>query len=243
MQKNHPKQNLQNFRCRLNRSLPTAFLLLLAGMILLFSGCSTTPDKPVPGSDYETSPPLQKVELGFYQQGIASWYGHPFHGQATASGEIYDMHGLTAAHKQLPLGTKVLVTNLENQRQIEVIINDRGPFVKNRVIDLSKKGAQQLDVIRNGTAMVRLDIIELPESISISKEHPFAIQFGAFTSEEPALKLEQKIARKNRDVFIDKIQRSDGTLYRVRLGWFNTRDAAHQEARRLGFREAHIFRR
>lgn len=232
------KKKLQPCR-KLTKSYLTNILLLLAGIIILLSACSTSP----PPSTAISPPPAQKLELGFYQKGIASWYGHPFHGKATASGETYDMHGPTAAHKKLPLGTKVLVTNLENQRQIEVIINDRGPFVRNRIIDLSKKGAQQLGIIVNGTAMVRLDILELPKSISSSKEHPFAIQFGAFKTREPALKLQKQISKKNDSVFIDEIRRSDDTIFRVRLGWFNSREAAHKEARRLGFRDAHIFRR
>ncbi len=218
-----------------------AVILILAVAMLFFSACSTTSDKLT--TDADTTAPPEKLEPGFYQQGIASWYGHPFHGQATASGEIYDMNDPTAAHKRLPLGTKVLVTNLENQRQIELLINDRGPFVKNRVIDLSKYGARQLGIIQNGTAMVRIDILELPESISHSKKHPFAIQFGAFENREPALKLRDKIARQNDEVFIDEIKQSNGTLYRVRLGWFNSREAAHNEARHLGFSRAHIFRR
>ncbi len=217
----------------------TWLIMLLAGCLLLASACSTTSDKLAP----ETAAPLEKLEPGFYQQGIASWYGPDFHGKATASGEIYDMNGLTAAHKRLPLGTKVLVTNLENQRQVELRINDRGPFVKNRVIDLSKSGARQLDMLRNGTAMVRIDILELPPSISSSKKHPFAIQFGAYKNKKTALELRDKIARRNEEVFVDEISRDDGTLYRVRLGWFNSREAAHNEARRLGFSQAHIFRR
>ncbi|HIE07882.1 MAG TPA: septal ring lytic transglycosylase RlpA family protein [Desulfarculaceae bacterium] len=237
---------MQKYCRRLNRNgfrqnqLATV-ILILAGAMLFFSACSTTSDKLT--TDTDTAAPLEKLEPGFYQQGIASWYGHPFHGQATASGEIYDMNDPTAAHKRLPLGTKVLVTNLENQRQIELLINDRGPFVKNRVIDLSKYGARQLGIIQNGTAMVRIDILELPESISHSKKHPFAIQFGAFENREPALKLRDKIARQNDEVFIDEIKQSEGTLYRVRLGWFNSREAAHNEARHLGFSQAHIFRR
>lgn len=214
-------------------------LLLFAGALLLFSACSSTPKTATTVSP----PPGQRLEPGFYQQGIASWYGRPFHGRATASGEIYDMNGLTAAHKILPLGTRVLVTNLENQRQVEVTINDRGPFVKNRIIDLSRKGARQLQMIGSGTAMVRLDILELPESISTSDQHPFAIQFGAFKNRETALQLQKRIAQHDKEVYIDEIQRYDGTLYRVRLGWFNSREAAYREARRLGFRKAHIFRR
>jgi len=235
MQKSYRNQNRKRFK----QSKLTAVILIMAGALLLFSACSTTSDKLTT----DTTRPPEKLELGFYQQGVASWYGHPFHGQATASGEIYDMNGLTAAHKRLPLGTRVLVTNLENQRQVELTINDRGPFVKNRIIDLSKKGAQQLNMIGNGTAMVRIDILELPQSISSSKKHPFAIQFGAFKNRKPAQELREKIARQNDEVFVDEIEQSDGTLYRVRLGWFNSREAADNEARRLGFSRAHIFRR
>ena len=234
-----PKNCRNQNRKRLKRAHFNTIILIAVGAMLLFSACSTTSNKLAT----DTSIPPEKLELGFYQQGVASWYGNPFHGHATASGEIYDMNGLTAAHKRLPLGTRVLVTNLENQRQVELTINDRGPFVKNRIIDLSKKGAQQLNMIGNGTAMVRIDILELPQSISSSKKHPFAIQFGAFKNRKPAQDLREKIARRNDEVFIDEIEQSDGTLYRVRLGWFNSREAAQNEARRLGFSRAHIFRR
>ena len=230
--RSHPLTDPEKIRFKLCR-------LWLAGILLIMlAACATTPKQIT-----TKPPPEHKLEPGFYQQGIASWYGHPFHGRATASGEIYDMHGLTAAHKRLPLGTRVLVTNLENQHQTEVVINDRGPFVKNRIIDLSQEGGRQLGMIVNGTAMVRIDILELPKSISTSKKHPFAIQFGAFRKQETALKLQERIARFNKEVYIDEIQHPDGTLYRVRLGWFNSREAAHREARRLGFRGAHIFRR
>ena len=189
------------------------------------------------------STPGQKLELGFYQQGIASWYGHPFHGCPTAAGNIYDMYALTAAHKELPLGSKVLVTNLENSRQIEVLINDRGPFIKNRIIDLSLTGARQLKMENNGTAMVRLDITELPESISDSIDKPFAIQFGAFKNHAQAVTLEKELMHSNNNIFIEKVLIGNASIYRVRLGWFASRDAAHREACRLGQKGAHVFRR
>lgn len=218
-------------------------LLTLYLSLCLLTACAGPKARPDLGPDCQKSPAGQKLELGFFQQGIASWYGHPFHGCPTASGEIYDMHGLTAAHKELPLGSKVLVTNLENSRQIEVLINDRGPFIKSRIIDLSLSGARQLAMEKNGTAMVRLDIIELPASISDSTDKPFAIQFGAFEKQGQALSLERKITKKNPKVFIEKVSNGKKTLYRVRLGWFSSRDAAHREASRLGHRDAHVFRR
>ncbi|MBL4906008.1 MAG: septal ring lytic transglycosylase RlpA family protein, partial [Sneathiella sp.] len=110
--------------------------------------------------------PYQVANIWYYpandpdyqETGIASWYGEPFHGRRTANGDIYDMNQLTAAHKTLPMPTDVRVTNLENGRSIVVTINDRGPFVHGRIIDLSRRSAQLLGVIRSGTAKVRVEI-------------------------------------------------------------------------------------
>ncbi len=103
--------------------------------------------------------PLKEVRNGFCQHGIASWYGPGFNGKKTASNEIYDMHGLTAAHNVLPLNTLVKIINLNNQKEVVVRINDRGPFVGDRIVDLSLAAARQLDIVRNGTAPVRLAVI------------------------------------------------------------------------------------
>ncbi len=100
-----------------------------------------------------------KEEPNYNETGLASWYGEPFHGRKTANGETYDMNQLTAAHKTLPMPTDVRVTNLENGRSLVVTINDRGPFVHGRIIDLSRRSAQLLGVIRNGTAKVRVEAI------------------------------------------------------------------------------------
>ncbi|MEX1035648.1 MAG: septal ring lytic transglycosylase RlpA family protein [Sneathiella sp.] len=100
-----------------------------------------------------------KVDNGYDETGIASWYGEPFHGRRTANGAVYDMHKLTAAHKTLPLPTDVRVTNLENGRSIIVTVNDRGPFAHSRIIDLSYRSAQMLGIVEKGTAKVRVQII------------------------------------------------------------------------------------
>jgi rare lipoprotein A len=92
--------------------------------------------------------------------GLASWYGEPHHGQPTASGEIFDMAQLTAAHRTLPLGTRLRVTNLENGRVVRVRVNDRGPYVAGRVVDLSHEAARVLDMVERGITPVRLDIVE-----------------------------------------------------------------------------------
>ncbi|MGA2596287.1 MAG: septal ring lytic transglycosylase RlpA family protein [Bryobacteraceae bacterium] len=113
------------------------------------------------------------------ETGIASWYGHPYHGRPAADGEIYDMEKLTAAHRTLPFNTWVRVTNLTNGKTVEVRIIDRGPFIDGRIIDLSHAAAQAIDLIGPGIAQVRLDIISAPPQPP-STPTLFAIQIGAF---------------------------------------------------------------
>src|SRR5688572_27490296 len=100
------------------------------------------------------------------QTGIASWYGPGFHGKPTAGGEMYNQNDFTAAHQTLPLGTRVMVTHLENRNSTEVLINDRGPFAKGRIIDLSHSAAQMLNMIGPGTAMVRVEVLDSPVKLS-----------------------------------------------------------------------------
>ncbi len=98
----------------------------------------------------------------YYEQGIASWYGPGFHGKQTSSGEIYDMYGISAAHKTLPFGTIVKVVDLETTKSVVVTINDRGPFIEGRIIDLSKGAAEKLGIVNKGIAKVGLRILEWP---------------------------------------------------------------------------------
>lgn len=109
--------------------------------------------------------PMTRVKLGYEERGLASWYGHPYHGRATASGEIYDMEKLTAAHKRLPFGVTARVMNPANGRSVEVKINDRGPFVKGRIIDLSRAAARQIELLGPGVAKVRIQVIAAPASV------------------------------------------------------------------------------
>lgn len=129
------------------------FILFVA---LLALDCASAPRyiirKPVKG---------KPGEFTFDEQiGVASYYGAEFHGRPTASGDIFDMNGLSCAHRTLPLGTKVRITNLENGRSIELIVNDRGPFVDGRIVDLSKGAAEELDMIQSGTAIVKIEVID-----------------------------------------------------------------------------------
>ena len=107
-------------------------------------------------------PPPTPARVGWTQRGVASWYGHPYHGRRTSSGEVYDMDKLTAAHLSLPFDTWVRVTNLANNNSVEVKINDRGPFVKRRIIDLSREGARRIGMIGPGTARVRVRVVATP---------------------------------------------------------------------------------
>lgn len=100
--------------------------------------------------------------MGWTQTGMASWYGNPFHGRQTASGEVYDMDRMTAAHQTLPFGTRVRVENLDNGSTVVVRINDRGPFVKGRILDVSRRAARELGMIGPGTARVRITVLEGP---------------------------------------------------------------------------------
>lgn len=142
----------------------TALVLALA----VAAGCSrvggTAGPSHYPSASERPEPeePLREVAEGWQEEGEASWYGDAYHGRATASGEPFDMHALTAAHRRLPFGTVVRVENLENGRATTVRINDRGPFVRGRVVDLSRKGAEELGIVQAGTAPVRLVVVDAP---------------------------------------------------------------------------------
>ena len=153
----------------------------------------------VPGQDCytefgETYCPMISAE-GFVETGIASWYGEKFHGRPTALGETYNMYAMTAAHKTLPLPTRVRVTNLENGRSVVLRVNDRGPFVRGRVIDLSYTAARELGVYRPGTARVRVEALEAggsPAPWSDPGAYAY-LQAGAFAYRENAAKLYSRI--------------------------------------------------
>lgn len=132
-----------------------------------FPPAAATPEPPAVDISYRYQYKVRgqrykvfKHANNFQEIGMASWYGPGFHGKKTANGETYNMHAITAAHKTLPLGTKVRVTNLSNGKKIVVRINDRGPFHSGRIIDLSKKAAQRLGVIKHGSAKVHIRIVE-----------------------------------------------------------------------------------
>jgi len=171
------------------------------------------------------------------QEGIASWYGKDFHGEKTSSGDIYDMHKLTAAHKELPLGSLVKVTNLENRHQVEVLINDRGPFIRGRIIDLSYAAAKALDMVDQGTALVRIILISPPPAANKQSVFPltcyYGIQAGSFANRKNAQVLYVKLQALTKDVFMQTTTCGKRTCYQVRAGWFANRQHAVQLASKL----------
>jgi rare lipoprotein A len=190
-------------------------LFIILGLItLIFFHCA-----PV------TSPPPKNV-----QTGVASWYGPNFHGKTTSNKEIYDMHDLTAAHKSLPFGTYVIVTNLNNGKSVIVRINDRGPFVKGRIIDLSFAAAQAVDMIDTGTAPVKLEI--LTEISPKKSSQKFSVQVGSFVEEDNAKNLKNELQRNFPNVYISRFKTANQEYYRVRIKAKN-QDSARELARRL----------
>lgn len=125
--------------------------------VSLFASCALLLTAGQSQAQFKKTPAPQASAAAFRQVGVASWYGPGFHGKRTASGERFDQNDLTAAHRKLPLGSEVKVTNLENGRSIVVEINDRGPYIKGRVIDLSKAAARRLGLVEHGVGKVRIE--------------------------------------------------------------------------------------
>jgi rare lipoprotein A len=155
--------------------------------------------------------PKSVVEIG-----IASWYGQEFHGRPTSSREVFDMNDMTAAHRTLPFGTHVMVTDLANDRSVVVRVNDRGPFVRGRIIDLSYAAARVLGIVGPGTARVRLEILGgFREPAPTSS--PTWIQVGAFSVLETAYALKKRLDKTYPGVVVTTFKTGTGTYYRVRV--------------------------
>ncbi len=242
------------------KTISTAFLLV--GLVLLAYACGTArrmnkidkERKEIPVANVtpakiedianEMNPRARKVaalstleltSLQPIEKGVASWYGSDFHGQLTANGEIYDMHTLTAAHRTLPFNTIVLVKNMDNGKTVVVRVNDRGPFVNNRVIDLSKKAARKLGMIHNGTAKVQLFTLEgaLPESsVENIKTATYTIQLGSYETEQQAFEHAARIPGARVEIaFIDNTK-----AFRVYYGLYINKEKASAVRKKLAGR-------
>ena len=174
---------------------------------------------------------------GKIQKGTASWYGTKYHGRKSSNGEVYNKTNLTAAHPSLPFGTQVKVTNLSNNQSVVVRITDRGPFKGHRLIDLSEAAARQIDMIRSGTAVVTMEILEKPESEvppmvaladSVASDVYFVIQAGSFADLKNAEMQSEKIKSLKADLPVTLTQETVGgkTIHRVLAGRFADREVA-----------------
>ncbi len=181
-------------------------------------------------------PPPPALPGSYVEEGVASWYGVPFHGRRAANGETYNMYKLTAAHRTLPFESVVRVTNLKNGRQTEVRINDRGPFIENRVIDLSLAAARELELVAMGVAPVRLELLAAASPL----EGNFTVQVGAFVEHENAVRLRERLAERYEPVFIHEYDSPNGLYYRVRVGKLPSEEAARQLAEQLRSEEGFV---
>jgi rare lipoprotein A len=163
---------------------------------------------------------------------VASWYGPGFNGHRTSSGEIYNQEDLTAASTLFPLGTHLLVTNLANRRAVEVNINDHGPYVKGRAIDLSARAARVIGMIGPGTAQVRMDVLGTPAGGPALGQRYF-VQMGSFTDLRHARRMRERMAAYYPDVNVQVAEAGDYRYYRVRMGAFASRRQARERAARL----------
>jgi len=171
--------------------------------------------------------------IGYRETGVASWYGKDFHGRPTANGEIYDMNGLSAAHRLMPLGTRVRVTNRENGRSVTVRVNDRGPFVHGRILDLSYGAAKYLGMTDAGTARVTIEVVDQPNVVKNHGSGRFTVQVGAFEVEDNARHLADQLRTKYPDVYLLPLRTNQGTYYRVRVGLLGQERLAIRLAERI----------
>ncbi len=192
------------------------FACILMASLLIAGGCSH----------------LRPREGAWEQTGTASWYGQDFHGKPTATGEPYNMYGLSAAHRTLPLGSRVRVTNLENGRRIVIPINDRGPFVGDRIIDLSYGAADQLGLVKEGLAKVRIEVVQTPRAFT----ERYTVQFGAFTERQNAVTLAEKLQRLGHNPSVEGASAHGRYFYRVRIGSFGSLEPAQELANIFGSR-------
>ncbi len=251
----------------MNMSLRMLRLLICLAFVLCVVSCGghttrviDTPEtRELPGwqKTYEVDglryQPLRDYR-GFKQRGVASWYGRKFHGRKTSNGEVYDMHGMSAAHKTLPMGVYVKVTHLESGREIVVRVNDRGPFVSGRIIDLSYGAAQKIGIVDSGTAKVRIQALGYRDDKQLGKTSgsvsgsyapgSFAVQIGAFSSVESASQLAGKMRNSYGKATVSSVLTNGQQIHRVRVGHYSTLAQAEVAAKNFvikGFSGSYVI--
>jgi rare lipoprotein A len=204
----------------------TIYAAVCAALFMVMTtGCARKKITQVP------APPLSSPRIGATETGLASWYGAPYDGRRAASGEIYDMAQFTAAHRALPFGAWVEVTDLDNGKQVRVRITDRGPFVEGRVIDLSLAAARAIDMLGPGIARVRLKVIEAPveEATERPLGYSYAVQAGAFSDPARADSFRNSLSA----LFEDTRVVESSALWHVLVGHQLTLDSANQLAAKV----------
>jgi rare lipoprotein A len=177
---------------------------------------------------------VNPAPAGYTEEGNASWYGAPFNGRRASNGEIYDMYKLTAAHRTLPFDTMVRVTNLNNGKSTVVRITDRGPFVENRIIDLSLAAAREIESVGPGVVPVRVEVVSQGIDPTVGF---FTVQVGAFRDPANAQRLRDRLLASYAPIFIQQYDAPDGLYYRVRVGKVSGEDAARKFGEQLRDRE------
>lgn len=223
----------------MRKAMPAAIAITV-----LLSGChhkkAAQAPPPVPLASASSPPPAAAAPPGATPEsgetGLASWYGHPYHGRASASGEIYDMERMTAAHRTLPFGTMVRVHDLDSRQTVDVRINDRGPFVDGRIIDLSHAAARAIEMLGPGTARVRLEILSGPTA---TVQAHFAVQVGAFRNRDNAERLRRAMQAKYGRARL--VERADTPgFWHVLVGMEPTEDGASALADRIRGEESAV---
>jgi len=209
---------LNRFHACWSRSLVLLFVPILVATL---AACSGAP-KPTYFPGYP---------VGFVERGVASWYGPGFHGNKTANGERYDMHQLTAAHRTLPLGSIAVVRSMSTGRQVTVRINDRGPFARGRVLDLSLAGAQALMMTGTGTSEVELRVIGYQGRTA--EMGVLRVQVGSFSDQQNAVNLLERAKRLYSSGRIQVVDLPEGKRYRVHIGQFSREAQAETAAANL----------
>jgi rare lipoprotein A len=184
-----------------------------------------------------------RADPWYVQHGEASWYGKKFQGRKTAEGDRFSPDEMTAAHRTLPLGTKVIVENPENGQQAEVKINDRGPYAqpKRRIIDLSRAAADSIGIVQDGTKRVRVVVTEKAPKPAPTEETFYEVQVGAFEESDEANKVLEVVRERFPKAYIAPREGPEGEYYRVRVGPFATEEEAKQVAKVLKRKGHHIF--
>jgi rare lipoprotein A len=187
------------------------------------------PETPAAAAASKRNKPAP-APVGYTEEGNASWYGAPFHGRRASNGEVYDMYKLTAAHRTLPFETMVRVTNVNNGKSTAVRITDRGPFVDNRIIDLSLAAAREIESVGPGVVPVRVEV--LSPGVDPTSGF-FTVQVGAFRDRANAERLRDRLNASYSPIFIQQYDSPDGVFYRVRVGKISGEDAAQQFGEQL----------